>query len=92
VDPALAPAFHPGGTLPFGMMGLWVVPLVPILVLLALLATDCWVYVDANDRSKRGSPVVLSIGSMRLDTSNSWLFGCLILWIVFFPLYIMSRG
>ena len=67
--------------------------LVPILVLLVLvvLATDVWVYVDAKALCERGTPVVFSIGTFRVDTPAAWFFGCLFLWIVFFPLYITGR-
>jgi hypothetical protein len=64
---------------------------VPIIVLFAALATDLWVYVDAKVRYERGTPVIFSMGSLKMDTPAAWFFGCLILWIVFFPLYIMSR-
>jgi hypothetical protein len=74
------------------MLGLSVTALVPILVLLALLATDLWVYADAKARSERGTPVVFSVGSLKLDTPASWFAGCLLLWILFFPLYITSRN
>jgi hypothetical protein len=74
------------------MFGLSVTALVPILVLLALLATDFWVYADAKAHSERGTPVVFSVGSLKMDTPASWFFGCLLLWILFFPLYITSRN
>lgn len=74
------------------MLGLSVTALVPILVLLALLATDLWVYADAKAHSERGTPVVFSVGSLKVDTPASWFFGCLLLWILFFPFYITSRN
>ncbi len=74
------------------MFGLSVTAFVPILVLLALLATDLWVYADARAHSELGTPVVFSVGSFKVDTPASWFFGCLLLWILFFPLYITSRN
>jgi hypothetical protein len=71
--------------------GLSVTAWVPIIVLFAALATDLWVYVDAKARSGRGTPVIFSMGSLKVDTPAAWFLGCLILWIVFFPLYIKSR-
>ncbi len=64
----------------------------PILVLLLVVATDLWVYADAKAQRERGTPVVLSAGSLNVDTPVAWFVGCLLLWIVFFPLYITRRG
>lgn len=66
--------------------------LVPILILLLLGAIDLWVYVDAEAHSKRGTPVVFSTGFFTVDTSAAWFFGCLLLSIVFIPLYLTIRG
>lgn len=63
----------------------------PILVLLAVLAMDVWVYEDAKARDERGIPVVFSVGAFDIDTPAAWLLGCLLLWIVFFPLYLTRR-
>ena len=65
--------------------------LVPILVLLVVLAIDPWVYGDAKARWERGTPVVFSTSFFEVDTPAAWFFGCLLLWIVFFPLYITRR-
>jgi cytochrome c oxidase assembly factor CtaG len=74
------------------MLGLSNTALVPILVLLVVLATDIWVYTDAEAHDKRGTPVVVSIGSLVVDTPAAWFLGCLLLWILFFPLYIRRRS
>jgi hypothetical protein len=66
--------------------------LAPILVLLLLGAIDLWVYVDAKAHSERGTPVVFSTGFLTVDTPAAWFFGCLLLSIVFIPLYITIRG
>ncbi|MEA2510041.1 MAG: hypothetical protein QOG21_2123 [Actinomycetota bacterium] len=65
--------------------------LAPIFVLLLVLAIDLWVYMDALGRYRQGTPVVFSSGDFRVDTPAAWFFGCLFLWIVFFPLYITRR-
>jgi hypothetical protein len=70
----------------------WVIALVPILALLFVLATDLWVYADAKAHDERGTPVVFSTGSFRVDTPAGWFFCCLLVWILFFPLYITRRG
>lgn len=64
----------------------------PILVLLLVVATDLWVYADAKAQRERGTPVVLSAGSLNVDTPVAWFVGCLLLWILFFPLYMASRA
>lgn len=66
--------------------------LAPTLVLLLAVATDLWVYADAKAHRERGTPVVFSTGSLNVDTPTAWFLGCLLLWILFFPLYITRRG
>jgi len=63
----------------------------PILLLLAILTVDAWVYADAKAHRERGTPVVFASGTFHVDTPAAWFFGCLLLWIVFFPLYINRR-
>ncbi|MEU8259298.1 hypothetical protein AB0C02_01555 [Micromonospora sp. NPDC048999] len=65
---------------------------VPIVVLVVVLALDAWVYTDARERMRRGSPVSVSIGSLRIETPQAWFLGCLVLWVVFFPLYLAASG
>jgi hypothetical protein len=64
----------------------------PILLLLIVLATDVWVYLDAKALSNRGTSVYVALGSLRVDTPAAWFVGCVLLWIVFFPLYLSARG
>jgi len=66
--------------------------LVPILVLLVVLSVAVWVYTDARERQKRGTPVAVSVGSFRLETPEGWFLGCLVLWVVFIPLYLSATG
>ena len=73
------------------MLGISITAWVPILVLLALLATDLWVYADAKAHRERGTPVVFSAGYLNVDTPVAWFLCCLVLWILFFPLYITRR-
>lgn len=74
------------------MTGTLRIALVPILALLVVLAIDVWVYVDARERLRQGNPVSVSLGSFRLETPETWFLGCLILWVVFFPLYLTATG
>ncbi len=64
---------------------------VPLLVLLALVAVDRWVYLDAQAHAKRGNPVIFRSGNLKVDTPAQWALGCLILWVIFFPLYLANR-
>jgi hypothetical protein len=68
------------------------VALVPIVVLLIIIGTDFWVYTDARTRAEQEDPVVLSVGSIRLDSPKVWAFVCLVLWVLCFPLYLASRN
>ncbi|MET8051514.1 hypothetical protein ABZU75_28325 [Streptosporangium sp. NPDC005286] len=64
----------------------------PILVLLLVLGIDAWVYADAKERLNQGNPAAFSFGSLRVETPEAWFLGCLILWVVFFPLYLTATG
>ena len=65
---------------------------VPILVLLIVLASDVWIYQDAQTQNSRGTPVFFRFGTFTIDTPATWFIACLILWIVFFPLYLTARS
>jgi len=54
------------------------------LVLLVMLGTTIWVGVDAAARD-------LSRSSFARSTAM-WVFGCLALWIVVFPIYLVQRS
>ena len=66
--------------------------LIPVAALVLVLATDLWVYADATTRAGRGTPVVLSIGGFTLETPVARFIACLILWVIFFPLYVVGRS
>jgi hypothetical protein len=66
--------------------------LAPFVVLLAIVAIDLWVYADAKRWGAQGTPVVARIGSFAVGTPETWLVGCLVLFIFFFPLYMVSRA
>jgi hypothetical protein len=65
--------------------------LLPIFVLAVSLAIDFWVYSDAKAHEERGGPVVFSAGSLEVSTPMAWFLACLLLWLLFLPLYIWSR-
>jgi hypothetical protein len=66
--------------------------LMPTLLILVILACDVWVYFDAKSFADREMPVVLTLGAFRLESPVAWAIGCLLLWIVFCPLYLVARG
>ncbi|MDQ6617804.1 MAG: hypothetical protein M3083_24420 [Actinomycetota bacterium] len=68
------------------------VELVPIIVVLVVIVTGLWVYTDARVRADHGDPVVFSVGSIHLDTPQLWAVVCLFVWLIGFPLYLVSRN
>jgi hypothetical protein len=65
--------------------------LVPFVLLALLLLTVAWVYQEATTHREAGEPVVLWSGSLRVETPAAWATFCLVLWVVFFPLYLRAR-
>jgi hypothetical protein len=74
------------------MAGLSSTALVALLVLLVALATDLWVYADARAQAAHASPVVVTFGTLKVATPAAWLAACVLLWVVFVPLYLTARG
>jgi hypothetical protein len=68
------------------------VPLLPLIVLAIVVIVDLWVYVDARAQEQRGSPIVCSLGAFVVDTPGTWLVCCLVLFLVFVPLYLVGRA
>jgi len=62
-----------------------------IFVLGILFAAAAWVYTDARMHSRRGNPIVVSIGLLHIRTPAGWFFACLLLAELFLPLYVDSR-
>ncbi len=70
------------------MAGSW---LGPVLIVIAVVARDAWVARDAIRRQSRGEGVTASVGPVTLDRPEHWLLGCLLLWILVFPMYLVAR-
>ena len=64
----------------------------PLLLLFAVVASDVWVYLDAERWARRFEPVVFEIGSVRLGTPTAWFVACFVVWLVAFPLYLVARS
>lgn len=63
----------------------------PFAVLVPLTAMVWWVYRDAVARSEQHEPVAFRRGGLDISSPAAWALGCLILWPLFFPLYLLSR-
>jgi hypothetical protein len=66
--------------------------LVPLLAVLVIGAASVWVYLDAQRCAGEGAPVVLRIGNFAVSTPVAWLLACVLLWVFFFPMYVVSRS
>jgi hypothetical protein len=66
--------------------------LVPIAFGLVVLISDAWVYADARQRLSRGERVSVAIGTLRVETPETWFLGCLVLYVIFMPLYLTATG
>jgi hypothetical protein len=66
-------------------------PLGPLLLLTLVVVSDIWVYIDATRSSVAGIPVRWRIGNLVIDTPTGWLVSCIVLWVVCFPAYLVSR-
>jgi hypothetical protein len=68
------------------------VPVVPLIAVVVLLGTGVWVYRDAAANAEAGTPVTLVFGTSRIDTPEAWTIGCVVLFVVFLPLYLVARN
>lgn len=66
--------------------------LAAVVVLLAVVGSDLWVFLDAKRCTDEGAPVSLRIAGFVVNTPVAWFLGCLVLWIFFFPTYLVSRS
>ncbi len=64
----------------------------PLALLIMVVILDAWVFVDAQRRAQARRPVVASIGSLVLKTPTAWLLACLLVWVLFFPMYLVARS
>ena len=64
----------------------------PLALLVIIAVSDVWVYLDSTRRDEGRHPVVASVGSLTLETPPAWVVACLVLWIIFFPMYLVARS
>jgi hypothetical protein len=55
-----------------------------VIYLLVIVLTTIWVGVDASNHNFRG-------GGFFCKTTTGWVIGCLLLWLVTFPVYLWQR-
>jgi len=66
----------------------WALGLLPLLV---IAVADAWVYADASARQRAWREVTARFLSMDVETPKAWLFGCVVLFLIFFPAYLVAR-
>ena len=57
-----------------------------LLVLIVVIATSIWVFTDAKGRIDSGEHLE------PIESATGWAWGCILLWIVFFPWYLMRKS
>jgi hypothetical protein len=57
------------------------------LVFIVVIVTSIWVWADARSKAKNSVD-----GKVGGEKPWAWFWGCLLLWIILFPLYLVRRG
>ena len=65
--------------------------LVVLVPLVLVVAADVWVYADARSRQGTGREPGVRIGSLQVNTPEAWAIGCLVLFVIAFPTYLVAR-
>jgi hypothetical protein len=63
-----------------------------LLVVLAVGAASLWVLADARSRVKLDRPVVARFGDLTVDRPEVWAALCLLVMVLFLPLYLVARS
>jgi hypothetical protein len=63
----------------------------PAVLAVLVVATDVWVFQDARTRSEKGTPVSFTAGEVTMESPAAWLLRCLLIWLIFVPLYLRAR-
>lgn len=59
---------------------------------IAVLAiSDAWVYLDARSWVEKNRPVSVQMGDLLIEGPRAWLMFCAVLFVFFFPLYLVAR-
>ncbi|MEO7014940.1 MAG: hypothetical protein ABI130_09415 [Leifsonia sp.] len=65
--------------------------IVTVMVIAVLAILDAWVYVDARSRAAKDRPVSVQMGGLLIEGPQAWLMFCAVLFVFFFPLYLVAR-
>ena len=65
--------------------------LIGLVPLVLVITADIWVYRDARASANTRREVGGSIGTWRIATPETWLGGCALLFLIFFPMYLVAR-
>ncbi len=65
--------------------------LAPLVIAVVVVCVDVWVLVDARRWARRGTPVVFRLGSFTIGTPEAWVVACLLLFVIFVPIYAVAR-
>lgn len=66
--------------------------LAPVVMLLVVFTVDAWIVTESRARQAAGRPVVATVGPVTVSTPGQWLLGCLVLWVLVVPLYLVARN
>jgi hypothetical protein len=56
-----------------------------------LVPVDLWVYLDARGRERAQDRVQLAVGPLVFERPSQWLAGCIVLFVIFVPAYLVAR-
>ena len=65
---------------------------VTAMAIAVLAILDSWVYLDARSRAGKNQPVSVQMGSLLIEEPKVWLAFCAVLFVFFFPLYLVARS
>lgn len=63
-----------------------------VVVVLGVVALSLWVLGDARTRLAQRRPVVATLGPLTVDRPEAWAALCLLVVVLFLPLYLVARG
>ena len=63
-----------------------------LLVVVVLGASSLWVLQDARSRVRHHRPVVATFGGLTVERPEVWAALCLLLVVLFLPLYLVARS
>ncbi len=60
--------------------------------MLIVAVASVWVLTDARSRAERGRPVTMTVLGLTVDRPEVWAALCLVVVLVFLPLYLTARS